>query len=69
MFYALASITDRPSHIPSLNWVTLCKLSEAFNRIGRFKRFVIRSIGRGLGFIRDRIVQCFRTQISFRRGE
>ena len=45
------------------------KLTEAFSRIGRFKRFIIRSIVRGLVFLRDKIVGCFRTQISFRRGE
>ena len=45
------------------------KLTEAFSRIGRFKRFIIRSIVKGLVFIRDKIVGCFRTQISFRRGE
>ena len=45
------------------------KLSEAFNRIGRFKRWIIRSICRGLAFLRDQIVQCFRNQIISRRGK
>ena len=45
------------------------KLTEAFNRIGRFRRWVGRSVLRVLVFIRDRLLRCFRNQLSSRRGE
>eukprot|EP00095_Tigriopus_kingsejongensis_P003327 snap_masked-scaffold524_size146631-processed-gene-0.4 protein:Tk03327 transcript:snap_masked-scaffold524_size146631-processed-gene-0.4-mRNA-1 annotation:"sodium channel protein para" len=43
------------------------KLTEAFSRIGRFKRWVKRGILRGLVYVRDKIIQCCRNQISSRR--
>ena len=45
------------------------KLSEAFNRIGRFRRWVKNSVVRSLIYVKDRIIECCRRQISGRRGE
>ena len=45
------------------------KLSEAFNRIGRFRRWVKNSVMRSLIYVKDRIVECCRRQISARRGK
>ena len=44
------------------------KLSEAFNRIGRFRRWVKNSVGRILINVKDRILECCQRQISSRRG-
>lgn len=44
------------------------KLSEAFNRIGRFRRWVKNFTIRGLIYVKDRIVECCRRQITARRG-
>eukprot|EP00094_Tigriopus_californicus_P006087 TCALIF_05863-PA protein Name:"Similar to para Sodium channel protein para (Drosophila melanogaster)" AED:0.15 eAED:0.18 QI:29/0.48/0.42/0.88/0.68/0.76/26/1108/2230 len=45
------------------------KLSEAFNRMGRFRRWVTRGILRGLVYVRDKIIQCCRNQINSRRSD
>ena len=44
------------------------KLTEAFNRIGRFKRRVKRLIVKGLTIIKDKILECFRKGLSLERG-
>ena len=44
------------------------KLSEAFNRIGRFRRWMKSILARGLIYVKDRMVECCRRQISARRG-
>ena len=44
------------------------KLSEAFNRIGRFRRWLKSIAARGLIYVKDRMVECCRRQISARRG-
>ena len=45
------------------------KLTEAFNRIGRFKRFIKNLIVRGLNFLKDKILDCFRRSLTLERGE
>ena len=45
------------------------KLAEAFNRIGRFKRFIKKIIVKGLLFLKDKILECFRRGLSLERGE
>ena len=45
------------------------KLAEAFDRIGRFRRWVKKLIVRGLCSLRDKIINCFRSQLSSRRGK
>lgn len=45
------------------------KLSEAFNRIGRLRRWLKKIIIRGLIYVKERIVECCRRQISARRGK
>ena len=45
------------------------KLTEAFNRIGRFKRFVKKFIVKGLFFLKDKILECFRKGLSLERGK
>ena len=44
------------------------KLSEAFNRIGRFRRWVKNIVGRTFINVKDRILECCQRQISARRG-
>ena len=44
------------------------KLSEAFNRIGRFIRWIKRMIFLAFKYFRDKIVDCFRQQLAARRG-
>merc|ERR1719438_94598 len=43
------------------------KLTEAFNRIGRFKRFVKKFVMKGLFFIKDKVLECFRKGLSLER--
>ena len=45
------------------------KLTEAFNRIGRFKRFVKKFVFKGLFFIKDKVLECFRKGLSLERGK
>ena len=45
------------------------KLTEAFNRIGRFKRFIKKLIMRVITFLKDRILDCFRRSLTFERGK
>ena len=45
------------------------KLTEAFNRIGRFKRWVRRLIVSGLFFLKDKILDCFRRSWGLERGK
>ena len=45
------------------------KLTEAFNRIGRFKRRVKKLIVKGLTIIKDKILECFRKGLSLERGK
>ena len=45
------------------------KLTEAFNRIGRFKRFIKNLIMRAITFLKDRILDCFRRSLTFERGK
>ena len=45
------------------------KLAEAFNRIGRFRRWLKRIVIRALCYFRDKIISCFRNQLSSRRGK
>ena len=45
------------------------KLTEAFNRIGRFKRFIKNLIMRVVTFLKDRILDCFRRSLTFERGK
>ena len=44
------------------------KLTEAFNRIGRFKRLVKRLLVKGLFFIKDKVLECFRKGLTLERG-
>ena len=45
------------------------KVTEAFNRIGRFKRWVRRLIVSGLFFLKDKILDCFRRSWGLERGK
>ena len=45
------------------------KLTEAFNRIGRFKRRGKKLIVKGLTIIKDKILECFRKGLSLERGK
>ena len=45
------------------------KLTEAFNRIGRFKRFAKKLIMRGLNFVKDKMLDCFRSRLTLERGK
>ena len=45
------------------------KLTEAFNRIGRFKRFVKKFVVKGLFFLKDKVLECFRKGLSLERGK
>ena len=44
------------------------KLSEAFNRIGRFRRWVKIMWAKGSNYVKFRFEECCRRQISARRG-
>ena len=45
------------------------KLTEAFNRIGRFKRFIKKLMMRVITFLKERILDCFRRSLTFERGK
>ena len=45
------------------------KLTEAFNRIGRFKRFVKKFVVKGLFFLKEKSLECFRKGLSLERGK
>ena len=44
------------------------KLSEAFNRIGRFRRWIKKSVVKVMIYAKERLVECCQRQISARRG-
>ena len=44
------------------------KLSEAFNRIGRFRRWIKKSVVKIMIYAKERLVECCQRQISARRG-
>ncbi len=45
------------------------KLFEAFNRIGRFRRWIKNAVLNALFYVKDRVVECCRKQITARRGK
>ncbi len=45
------------------------KLGEAFNRIGRFRRWVLGGILSGIQFVWYKFIKCCRSQIAARRRE
>ena len=44
------------------------KLTEAFNRIGRLRRWIKKWVGRAMTCITQSCIECCRRQISARRG-